>query len=113
MDPFTAEADCSAWQIAMGAFSLAQHVIAVRYHTAVLSLATGRIPYNIHYSNKGRDLCERLGVPGCPLEGMAEEATLEKIFSFPATAFDHRKLRLSVRSDFQECMSSLPAMEKI
>lgn len=102
LDPFAA-APLSAWQVAMGVLELAERVLAVRYHTAVLCLATGRIPYHLHYSNKGRDLCDRLGLPGCDLGRLEPERVLADLFSAPAGPFDHHSLREQVRRDFRRC----------
>ncbi|MGC5196783.1 polysaccharide pyruvyl transferase family protein, partial [Aphanothece microscopica] len=69
VDPFLDASPIPSWQLAMAVFERARHIIAVRYHTAVLALAAGRVPFHLHYSNKGRDLCERLELPGCDLGG--------------------------------------------
>lgn len=55
----------AGYELLQGLLALASLAVGVRYHTSVLALAAGRMPYNLYYSNKGRDLCERLGVPGC------------------------------------------------
>jgi polysaccharide pyruvyl transferase WcaK-like protein len=109
LDPFAAAQELSAWQVAMGVLALAARVIAVRYHTAVLSLATGRLPYSLHYSNKGRDLCERLGLPGCDLAALRPSAVLDELFMASSHGFDHRAIREQVRSDFGRCLGRVPA----
>ena len=111
LDPFDA-APLSAWQVAMGALELAERAIAVRYHTAVLCLAAGRIPYHLHYSNKGRDLCERLQLPGCDLGGLRCETVLAELFSTPADGFDHPLIRGRVRRDFRRCLERVCSAER-
>jgi polysaccharide pyruvyl transferase WcaK-like protein len=83
-------------------------VIAVRFHTAVLALASGRVPYHLHYSNKGRDLCRRLELPGTDLGSFDPVADLPAILASRARSFDHGRLRDQVRSDFNWCLSRLP-----
>ena len=88
-------------------FALAQRVIAVRYHTAVLSLAVGTVPFHLHYSNKGRDLCQRLDLPGDDLGRFDPRRTLEAILFPPSTGFDHRAMRERVSGDFAWGMAQL------
>jgi polysaccharide pyruvyl transferase WcaK-like protein len=107
LDPFRAVSHLSSWQIAMGALMLAERVIAVRYHTAVLSLAAGRVPFSLHYSNKGRDLCDRLGLPGCGLADLRPVTALGQLLALPPAPFDHQALRERVRADFARCLQRL------
>jgi polysaccharide pyruvyl transferase WcaK-like protein len=109
LDPFAVASGHSAWQVAMGVLALAERVIAVRYHTAVLSLATGRLPYSLHYSNKGRDLCERLGLPGCDLADLRPAAVLDELFTVSPHGFDHHAIRQQVRADFSRCLDRVGA----
>ncbi len=60
----------------IGAIAQANSVVAVRYHTAVLRLLAGRTPYSLHYSNKGQDLADRLGLPGSHLHGFDTDAAV-------------------------------------
>jgi polysaccharide pyruvyl transferase WcaK-like protein len=107
LDPFLEEAAVPSWQLAMGVFELAHRVIAVRYHTAVLALATGKVPFHLHYSNKGEDLCRRLELPGAALGQFDPAAALKAILSAPCSGFDHQALRDRVRGDFSWCMGRL------
>ncbi len=52
----------------MAILAAANIVIAVRYHTAVLRLLSGRMPVVLSYSNKTRDLIDRLGLPGWDID---------------------------------------------
>jgi polysaccharide pyruvyl transferase WcaK-like protein len=110
LDPFLGDPAVPSWQLAMAVFSLAHRVIAVRYHTAVLSLAAGKVPYHLHYSNKGRDLCERLQLPGGDLGRLDPARTLDAILATPPGGFDHQAIRDQVRRDFAWCMGQLPPL---
>jgi polysaccharide pyruvyl transferase WcaK-like protein len=109
LDPFAVASPLSTWQVAMGILELAGRVIAVRYHTAVLALAAGRRPYSLHYSNKGRDLCARLGLPGCDLADLRPDSVLDELFNAPPGGFDHGALREQVRADFGRCLARIPS----
>ena len=112
-DPFLDGAPVPSWQLAMAVFSMVDLIIAVRFHTAVLALAAGRVPYHIHYSNKGRDLCQRLGLPGCDLNRFNPETALSSIIATRQHQFDHRQLRSRVNDDFQWCLSQLPTSQSL
>jgi polysaccharide pyruvyl transferase WcaK-like protein len=109
LNPFADGPSVPSWQLAMALFAMVEIVIAVRFHTAVLSLAAGRIPYHLHYSNKGRDLCRRLDLPGCDLAALDPSAVLPSILATRGRLFAHGALREQVRRDFQWCVDQLPA----
>lgn len=102
-NPFTHEATVPDWDIAMGAFSLCRIAVGIRYHTSVLSLATGRMPFNIYYANKGQDLSDRLAVPGCAIEALDADRHISQIESLIDQPFDHETIRQHVRADFATC----------
>ncbi len=108
LNPFVDTPDVPSWQIAMALFALVDIVIAVRFHTAVLSLAAGRVPYHLHYSNKGRDLCRRLDLPGCDLARLDPPLVLPAILATRGRLFAHEPVREQVRRDFQWCLDQLP-----
>lgn len=108
LNPFVEQPEVPSWQLAMALFSLVDIVIAVRFHTAVLSLAAGRVPYHLHYSNKGRDLCRRLDLPGCDLASLDPPSTLPAILATRGRLFAHEPVREQVRRDFQWCLDQLP-----
>jgi polysaccharide pyruvyl transferase WcaK-like protein len=108
LNPFLDNPAVPSWQLAMALFALADLVIAVRFHTAVLSLAAGRVPYHLHYSNKGRDLCRRLELPGCDLASLDPSSALPAILATRGCQFAHGPVREQVRSDFQWCVDQLP-----
>lgn len=107
-DPFLDDRSVPSWQLAMALFSLVDLVIAVRFHTAVLSLAAGRVPFHLHYSNKGRDLCTRLGLPGCDLSDFNPTSDLPAILATSGRIFNPTAVREQVRRDFRWCLDQLP-----
>ena len=112
-DPFMDGAPVPSWQVAMAVFSMVDLIVAVRFHTAVLALAAGRVPYHIHYSNKGRDLCQRLGLPGCDLNRFNPETAMPSIIATRHHQFDHRQLRSRVSDDFHWCLSQLATSQSL
>ncbi|MEA5416113.1 polysaccharide pyruvyl transferase family protein [Synechococcus sp. BA-132 BA5] len=108
LNPFVADPAVPSWQLAMALFALVDSVIAVRFHTAVLSLAAGRVPYQLHYSNKGRDLCQRLDLPGCDLASLEPASALPEILATRGRPFNHQPVRQQVGRDFQWCLDQLP-----
>jgi len=108
LNPFLDEVSVPSWQLAMALFSLVDLVIAVRFHTAVLALAAGRVPYHLHYSNKGRDLCQRLALPGCDLASLDPITALAPMLATRGRRFEHERLREQVRHDFRWCLDQLP-----
>jgi len=112
LNPFLDEVSVPSWQLAMALFSLVDLVIAVRFHTAVLALAAGRVPYHLHYSNKGRDLCQRLDLPGCDLAGLDPATVLAPLLATRGQRFDHGRLREQVQDDFRWCLDQLPSQAR-
>jgi polysaccharide pyruvyl transferase WcaK-like protein len=108
-DPFLEDAGVEHWQLAMGALQSAAVAIGIRYHTSVLALAAGRLPYNLHYSNKGRDLSERLGLPGCDLGSFEPAEQLTAILATAHRHFDAEPIRRHVRESFAECLAATEA----
>jgi len=107
-DPFLEDRSVPSWQLAMALFTLVDLVIAVRFHTAVLSLAAGRVPFQLHYSNKGRDLCKRLELPGCDLSQFNPISDLSAIMATSGRTFNPSPIREQVSRDFRWCLDQLP-----
>lgn len=84
----------------VGALALAEVVVAVRYHTAVLRLLGGRMPFSLHYSTKGEDLARRLHLPGMELAVFDPAAAVQSVESSALLDFDPRPLRDAVRGSF-------------
>lgn len=108
-NPFHGGSGLAGWQLVMGALKVANLSVAVRYHTAVLALAAGRVPFNLHYSNKGRDLSERLGVIGCGLESFEPSTQLEAILASGQRHFNDGEIRRQVRQDLRQFLD--PVLE--
>jgi polysaccharide pyruvyl transferase WcaK-like protein len=104
-NPFLATTALSRWQLVMGALAIARQIVAIRYHTAVLALASGRTPFNLYYSNKGRDLTERLNIPGCNLAQFDPEIHLDQILQTAQQNFDHKAIRDQVQQNFNTCFA--------
>lgn len=103
LNPFTMPHRCANWELVMAALAICRLSVAIRYHTAVLSLAGGRVPFNLYYSNKGRDLTQRLQIPGCSLDGFDPEAQITAIEQTAEQSFDHGTIRQQVQDDFSKC----------
>lgn len=100
INPFSDVGNAEPWAVASAVLGLAHIVVAVRYHAAVLRMVEGRQPYVLHYSNKGEDLCSRLGQPGNAL-GNGEVADLVKrIEATTGKSFDNAHTRSAVRDSF-------------
>ncbi|MGB8700750.1 MAG: polysaccharide pyruvyl transferase family protein [Thermosynechococcaceae cyanobacterium] len=102
-NPFEVKSNLPNWQIVMGALAICHLIVGVRYHTSVLALACGRIPFNLYYSNKGQDLCDRLGIPGCSITNFCPHLYMKEIEKTGDLYFDHNTLREIVKKDFKDC----------
>jgi polysaccharide pyruvyl transferase WcaK-like protein len=102
-NPFSHNSPLATWELVMAALAVCRMAIAIRYHTAVLSLASGRVPFNLYYSNKGQDLTQRLGIPGCSLEQLDLDQVIRQMEQVSEQTFDHEAIRQQVRQDFQQC----------
>ncbi|BCL34083.1 polysaccharide pyruvyl transferase family protein [Nostoc sp. MS1] len=103
-NPFTVSSDLPKWELVMGALSIAPVIVAIRYHTAVLALAAGRVPFNLYYSNKGRDLSQRLGISGCSLDQFDVDVYIDAIAQTSQQTFDHTAIRTQVQHSFNQCL---------
>ncbi len=88
-----------------GVIALAHSVVAVRFHTTILRLLAGRHSYNLHYSIKGRDIVERLGLPGIDLDSFEPGDAVGEIERSSQMSFDPAPQRESVRSAFEFSVS--------
>ena len=113
-EPRIAVLDCLAAGIddcvgtLIGVLSLANIVVAVRYHAAVLRLIGGRRPYHLYYSRKGRDLHERLGLSGGPLEQLDPLTAVREIETTAHQTFDPAPVARDVTSAFEIAYRRLP-----
>lgn len=98
------------WALACGATALARIVVGVRFHTAVFRLLAGRSAFVAYYSQKGRDLVERLGQPGCAIDALDADAQIGAIEASAEAVFDIHSVRRRVRADFRGALrAALPA----
>lgn len=98
------------WDVAAAVLAAARIVVAVRYHTSVLRMLSGRGAYNIYYSNKGADLVRRLGQPGVSLQHFEPAAAIAAIERSAEQPFDITPVRAQVTADLrQACRRALDA----
>jgi polysaccharide pyruvyl transferase WcaK-like protein len=95
------------WEMLQAFLSLSHSIVAVRYHTAVLALATGRVPFNLFYSNKGRDLSDRFNMPGCSVSDFRCDKFYDQIRSIEKRTINIESVRNQVREDFNYDLSTL------
>jgi polysaccharide pyruvyl transferase WcaK-like protein len=82
--------------------NLANIAIGIRYHTTILRLAGGRMPFNLYYSRKGADLQRRLHLAGCHVSQACSKATIDAIEATASAAFDPGAIRRDIRDHFAE-----------
>lgn len=85
----------------IGALTIANIVVAVRYHAAILRMVGRRMPYNLYYSRKGRDLEHRLGLRGCALEAFDPETAIADIEATATGDFNPDPIADHVRRAFE------------
>lgn len=107
VDCVNAPADPEPVATLIGVLALANIVVAVRYHTAVLRLVAGRQPFNLFYSRKGQDLGRRLGLPGCHIDTLGPDLPLSAIESTANVSFDPHPISAHVRGAFAEAFGAL------
>jgi polysaccharide pyruvyl transferase WcaK-like protein len=95
-----------SWELLQAILKVAHLIVAVRYHTAVLALASGRIPYNLYYSNKGADLCHRLNIPGGHISKFNPESKFDLIEQTRLMPFEIESVRKRVASDFTQALKA-------
>jgi len=101
MDPFEEPAEVPPYALLMGVLALANVVVAVRYHSAILRLVAGRQAFVLHYSNKGKDLAQRLGLPGLPLSAAGDDNAVAFAERSAEGVFDAAPLTRDVREHFE------------
>jgi polysaccharide pyruvyl transferase WcaK-like protein len=106
-NPFVVNSNFAKWELVMGALAISRLIVAIRYHTSVLALASGRVPFNLYYSNKGKDLTNRLQIPGCSLEEFDPAIHWDAITATSVNTFDHGAIRQQVKQDFDKCYSQI------
>lgn len=102
INPLTVEASVPKWDLIAGVMAFAGAVVALRYHGAIFRMLSGRTPFVISYSNKGQDLIDRLGQPGCSLSDFDPDRSIPAIESTKLQVFDPTPIRRQVTRDFQQ-----------
>ncbi len=111
IDPFALAPDLVPWQFAMAVTAMAELVIGIRYHTSIFRLAAGKMPFNLYYSNKGEDLCNRLLVPGMAIADFDAEKHIELVIETSGMTFDNLSVAQQVRADFEQAMAVATAYQ--
>ena len=109
LDPFLAAPPLEPWALLTAMFAIAHIVVAVRYHAAILRLIAGRKCYVLHYSNKGSDLCQRLGLAGTSLGGTVDTKLIEDIEASGQAVFDAEPYAAHVRESFKRGLARASA----
>ncbi len=89
--------------------SIANIAVGVRYHTSILRLAGGRVPFNLYYSRKGQDLQQRLSLPGCHVSQLSSSDMIADIEATANMPFDPAPLRRDVREHFAAALEAVSA----
>lgn len=100
IDPFSVQAPSSPCDVLIALLSLANIVVAVRYHSAILRLINGRAPFVLYYSNKGRDVSERLDLPGQMLSSGVNSELISAIEQSADMNFDPNPIARDVTEHF-------------
>jgi len=107
VDPFAVQVPSSPCDVLIALLSLANIVVAIRYHSAVLRLVTGRAPFVLHRSDTGSDLCDRLGLPGQRMSSGIEPGLIEAIEKSADMTFDPDPIARDVTDHFTECIKKV------
>jgi len=102
VSPFTVGGGHHPVDALIGVLGLAEVVVAVRYHSAVLRLLSGRMPFSLHYAIKGADLAQRLHLPGVAVDAFDPAAAVQAVEACGQKNFDPRPLREAVRASFAQ-----------
>ena len=104
LDPFKVESIYDTWEILTAMLQIANLVVAVRYHAAILRLIGGKSAFVLHYSNKGKDLVDRLRLPGRGLGGMCTPDLVAAIEASADKDFNHMPYARDVQSQFNRAL---------
>jgi polysaccharide pyruvyl transferase WcaK-like protein len=104
LDPFAVPPPASPHEVLTALLSVANIVVGVRYHSSILRLVAGRVPFVLYYSNKGRDLSERLGLPGQKLTTGVGPELIAAVERSAEMDFDPDPISRDVAEHFQRCI---------
>ena len=100
-----------SYEFLQGLLAVAGLTVGVRYHASVLALAAGRMPFNLHYSNKGQDLCDRLAVPGCNVADFDPQQGIEPLLACVGRSFNDGAIRQRLQSQLCAALETVPGQE--
>ncbi|GAB6140816.1 hypothetical protein JCM14076_15450 [Methylosoma difficile] len=109
LDLLAYQSTVPSWELLQAVLKKAGLIVAVRYHTAILALAAGRVPYNLYYSNKGADLCERLKIPGGFIGNFNPDYEFSAITNTCSKSFNAEPIRRCLANDFKEALDNCSA----
>lgn len=104
LDPFAVQPPASPYEVLISLLAVANIVVGVRYHSSILRLISGRAPFVLYYSNKGRDLSERLNLPGQKLTAGAGSDLIGAIERSAEMDFDPNPISRDVAEHFHRCI---------
>lgn len=104
LDPFAVKPPLSPCDVLIALLGVANIVVGVRYHSSILRLISGRAPFVLYYSNKGRDLSERLKLPGCKLTAGVGPDLIGAIERSAEMDFDPDPISRDVAEHFHRCI---------
>jgi polysaccharide pyruvyl transferase WcaK-like protein len=107
IDPFAVQPPASPCDVLTALLSIANIVVAVRYHSAILRLISGRAPFVLYYSNKGLDLSERLNLPGGKLSSGMSSDMIAEIERSADMDFDPNPIARDVTENFYACLQKV------
>jgi len=101
-------------QFLQGLLAISGLAVGVRFHTSVLAMAAGRMPFNLYYSNKGQDLCNRLAVPGCSVADFQPHQGISPVLECVGRPFNARVPRQNLLTAWHNAMAglSLPTQQQ-
>jgi polysaccharide pyruvyl transferase WcaK-like protein len=107
LDPFAVQPPSSPCDVLIALLAVANIVVGVRYHSSILRLISGRAPFVLYYSNKGRDLSERLKLPGCKLTTGVSPDLIHEIERSAEMDFDPNPISRDVAEHFHHCIQQV------
>jgi polysaccharide pyruvyl transferase WcaK-like protein len=99
----------AACDVLTALLSVVNIVVGVRYHSAILRLVSGRAPFVLYYSTKGRDLCERLSLPGQRLSSGVDQDLIQAIEKSGEMSFNPNPISRDVTQHFNACLQKVAA----
>ena len=116
IDPFAIQSQLPSllpWQITQAFVANAKLVFGVRYHTVIFRLLAGKMPFNLFYSNKGEDLSNRIGVPGCSVNDFSVEQDFQRILDTQTQNFNVQVIADQVKDDFSRALHRIQPNESM